>query len=248
MAVSSTPARSGPFVCNGENVQFTFAFMAYAPEHLEVILSDSSGREKVLVLGQHYTVMDISPHGGKVRFVKAPAAGNTITLRRNVPAVQETRLHNQGAFFPEDIERALDLGVMHDQQQDELIERAFKLLPTYEKHIDNSRFHAEAANTARIAAEKTLAAIRTMFSPGKHLSSLGSWLGVPDVIDGGPWTPPGEERDKGFRGESSMPGVYLDLGNRLDGKQVIDGGWRRHRPEVDDVFAHRRVIDLGERE
>ena len=126
MTVSSTTTRAGPYVGNNKATAFSFPFKVYAPEHLAVIQTDPSGRETVLALDQHYTV-SLFATGGKITMVAAPPQGYTITLLRNVPALQETDLQNQGAYFPEDVERSFDLGVMHAQQQDEVIERSIKL-------------------------------------------------------------------------------------------------------------------------
>ena len=128
MTVSSTTTRAGPYLCNDKRTAFPFSFKVYTPEHLEVTQTDLSGRETVLVLNQHYTI-SLLETGGTITMVAAPQRGIRITLRRNVPALQETDLQNQGAYFPEDIERSFDLGVMHAQQQDEAIERSIKLPP-----------------------------------------------------------------------------------------------------------------------
>ena len=68
MTVSSTTTRADLYVGNNQATAFPFPFKVYAPEHLVVIQTDSSGRETVLVLNQHYTVSLLTT-GGKVKLV-----------------------------------------------------------------------------------------------------------------------------------------------------------------------------------
>ena len=181
---------------------------------------------------------------------------------------QEIVLRSQGAYFPEDIERGFDLGVMYDQQQDEVIERCLRLPvsapgrttilgsaidrvhkalifnangdPSLSKTpYEDHAGNAEAAKAAREAAEEAVEVIRRLLAPDGSFPAYGAYLGVPQVIDCGPRMKPG--------------GASLRLGSRFNGKPVINCGRRLDGAAqrsitlgslIDDTTL---ILDLGER-
>jgi len=50
-----------------------------------------------------------------------------VTIIRNAPFTQETDLENQGPYFAETIEAALDIAAMRDQELSERIDRSVKI-------------------------------------------------------------------------------------------------------------------------
>lgn len=132
MTVASEVNRSGPYIGNGVTTIFNYGFKIISEDHLLVIRADSAGNETTLVIDTDYIVSDVgNDSGGAVALLVAPAAGQTITILRNVPIVQETDLENQGAYYAETIEAALDLAAMRDQQLAEKLSRAV-LVPASE--------------------------------------------------------------------------------------------------------------------
>ncbi|MGM4915900.1 hypothetical protein [Tardiphaga sp. 813_E8_N1_3] len=130
MTVPSNVARSGPYTGNGVTTIFNYGFRIVDEGHLTVYLSQDSG-EEILTLGDDYSVSNVGDvAGGHITATVPPTAAQQITILRNVPNTQETDLENQGAFFAETIERALDLGVMRDQQMSERLDRALTVPPT----------------------------------------------------------------------------------------------------------------------
>ena len=271
MTVSSLKNRAGPYEGDDKTKTFSFLFEVYAPKHLKVIQADPSRRETVLDLDQHYTVSLLAT-GGKITMVAAPRRGYTITILRNVPALQETDLQNQGAYFPETVERSLDLGVMHAQQQDEAIERCIKLpasspgqttilaSATERAHkaliwdgkgditVSKTPYEDHAANAeshANAANAAREAAEEVVEDIRQMMSPNGPWVAF------GSWLGVPQIIDCGDRMEPG--GASFNLGDRLDGKQVIDCG-DRFDPStqrriglaslVDDTTY---VLDLGER-
>ncbi|OHV24950.1 hypothetical protein BBJ66_22680 [Rhizobium sp. RSm-3] len=110
---------------------FDYEFKIYAPEHLQVIKTDASGVDSILVLDSDYTVTGVGDDGGgQAIIVPAPATGTKITNLLNVPFTQDTDLENQGAYYAETIERALDLLVMRLQQLKERSARAVTIPPS----------------------------------------------------------------------------------------------------------------------
>ncbi|MCM5557347.1 hypothetical protein [Pleomorphomonas sp. JP5] len=128
MTIASEANRSGPYACNGATTRFPYAFKIYDEAHIRVILTDETGADATLALGTDYVVSGVGDDGGgAVETALAHPAGRQVTLVLNVPFTQGTDLENQGAYFAETIERALDEGVQRDLQLAEEVARAFKL-------------------------------------------------------------------------------------------------------------------------
>lgn len=128
MTVASETNRSGPYMGNGVTTVFNYGFRIVNENHIRVIRANAAGVETTLVIDADYIVSDVGEAaGGQVALTVAPATGTTITILRNVPFVQETDLENQGAYFAETVEDALDLAAMRDQQLAEMLSRAVML-------------------------------------------------------------------------------------------------------------------------
>ena len=131
MTVTSEINRAGPFFGDGAVTVFPFGFRVFHQDHLQVILFETATSvETVLTRGTHYTVSGVgAPSGGSITMLAAPTAGQNITILRRVPFIQDVDLENQGAYYAETIEEALDLAVMRDQQLQEQVSRSVKLPP-----------------------------------------------------------------------------------------------------------------------
>ena len=125
MTVASETARSGPYVGNGSTTQFAYTFRILDASHLTVIKTAVSGADTTLTLTTDYTVDGVgNASGGNVTMVAAPATGEKITILRGVPLTQETDWQNQGPFYAETVEDAVDKLTMAAQQLDERLDRA----------------------------------------------------------------------------------------------------------------------------
>jgi hypothetical protein len=164
MSVSSTIRKAGPFVGNGSQTAYPFAFKVFLTSDLSVVQSISEV-ETTLALGVNYTVtlngdQEAAP-GGTVNMIVAPAAGTLLTLLSSVPATQPVELTNAGGFYPEVLNDALDrLTILH-QQQAEVLGRAVtvpvssSVLP--EDFLINTAMDAAAVATAAAEAAATSA-------------------------------------------------------------------------------------------
>jgi hypothetical protein len=124
MTVASEVNRSGPYIGNGVTRTFNYGFRILDKDHIKVIRAQA-GVETVLVIDADYTVTGVGDaSGGSIAMVNAPTSAQTITNLLNVPFTQEIDLENQGPYFAETIESALDLSVMRDQQMAEVLSRA----------------------------------------------------------------------------------------------------------------------------
>lgn len=128
MTVPSATSKSGPYLCNGSTDVFNYDFRIVDKSHLNVILTDADGAETSLALTTHYTVSDVGEDTGSINLTSAGVAlavtGKKLTILRNPPFTQETDLQNQGAYYAETVEKALDLAVMRDQEIAEKVSRA----------------------------------------------------------------------------------------------------------------------------
>lgn len=129
MTVPTERARSGPYAGNGAAREFAYRFRIDDARHLRV-LSAAGGAESRLELDRDYAVTGVgAPGGGSVVLAAPLAAGAQLTILRDQPLLQELDLENQGPFFAEDLERALDHAAMRDQQLAEGLSRAVTVPP-----------------------------------------------------------------------------------------------------------------------
>jgi hypothetical protein len=117
---------------NGVTTAFPYPFRIYSASDLVVTSTViATGVDTTLVLNTDYTVTGAgSYNGGNVVMTTAPADGTRITVRRVLTVTQGTDLRNQGGYFAETHEDVFDRQTMVDQQQQEEIDRSFKLPDT----------------------------------------------------------------------------------------------------------------------
>ncbi|HID2789694.1 TPA: phage tail fiber protein, partial [Klebsiella pneumoniae] len=116
MTVSTQVSRN-EYTGNGATTQYDFTFRILDKSHLLVQTLDTSESIVTLTLGTDYTVTGVNRYnGGKVVLTSALPAGYKISIERSTPVTQETSIRNQGGFFPEIHEDALDKLTMLVQQ------------------------------------------------------------------------------------------------------------------------------------
>lgn len=127
MTVPSTN-RSQSYPGTGLQTAFPFTFRVPKASDLRVVVTHANGTKDELVAGVGYTVVGIGlPNGGTVTTTAAPIVGDTLTVLREVALTQELDLRNQGPYFAEDVEAALDRSAMADQQIQEQISRSIRI-------------------------------------------------------------------------------------------------------------------------
>lgn len=122
MTISNTTRFAGPFVGNGTASSFGFSFKVFSASDLAVYRTvTSTGIATTLALTTDYTValnadQDSSP-GGTVTLVAGNlASGLTLVIASAVPNTQQVILTNQGGFYPEVLNDALDKATAQVQQ------------------------------------------------------------------------------------------------------------------------------------
>lgn len=130
MTVQTTSSKAGPFLGNGSTLVWNSGFRIDQPADLRVIYTDPDGVDSQLD-GTLYTATGFGDDDGVS--VTYPISGapigatEKITLLRMVSYDQQTSITNQGGFYPQVIERALDRIVYQTQQIAEKLGRAITL-------------------------------------------------------------------------------------------------------------------------
>ena len=134
MTISSTNRKAGPYIGNGTASVFSFAFKVFAAADVEVVkLNVSTTIETVLALTTDYTVtlnqdQNANPGGSVTLVAGVLATGFNLVITSDIANLQPTDLTNQGGFYPDVINTALDRATIQIQQLQEGLDRA-ALLP-----------------------------------------------------------------------------------------------------------------------
>ena len=140
MTVSSEVKRSD-FAGNGSTTAFATGFRFLQNSDVRVILTvDSTSVETVQTEITNYTLTGAGlDAGGTVTMLIAPAIGETLTIKRDVPLTQGTDYVENDNFPAESHEDALDKLTMITQQIQEELDRSLKL-PESETHTANDGY------------------------------------------------------------------------------------------------------------
>tara|TARA_B100000214_G_scaffold124704_1_gene88521 strand:- start:4107 stop:5243 length:1137 start_codon:yes stop_codon:yes gene_type:complete len=140
MTINSTVRKTNLFVGNGNASTFPFTFKVFTVAEIVVVkVTTATSTETTLTLQTDYTVLlnpdQNSNPGGSVTLVSGGVAQNLATgfnliITSDVQPTQGTDLTNQGGFFPEVINDALDKAVILHQQQQEVLDRSIRFALT----------------------------------------------------------------------------------------------------------------------
>ncbi len=177
MTVSSSTRKAGPFSCNGVLTSFPFTFKCFSSDDVRVVFTSTSAVESDLTLTSDYTIslnadQNASP-GGTVETLTAYATGEKITVVSDVDFLQETDIQNQGGFYPEVIENAIDKVTMLVQQVQEQVDRAVKVDVSSELEPEDYLTQASAAATSA-AASASAASASASSASGSAASVAGA--------------------------------------------------------------------------
>lgn len=137
MTVSTASRVAGPYVGNDFNKSFAFSFKVFSVSDVNVITTDAAGKESSLVSGVSVTLnkdQNINP-GGKVTLSTALPRGVLLSITSNIDYYQPVDINNQGGFYPEVINNALDRCVVQIQQLKSVTDRSIRF--PYTDEIDS---------------------------------------------------------------------------------------------------------------
>lgn len=158
MTISSEVRIAGPYPGNGTATTFPFSFKIFQAADLLVVLT-VDGAEQRLSIGADYTVnlnsaQEVSP-GGEVVLNTVLLADQLLTLTSDLQNLQPTQITNQGAFYPDVINQALDRVTILVQQVVEKVSRAVKVPISSSTSPDDliSSLNQSAADAIAAAAD-----------------------------------------------------------------------------------------------
>ena len=123
-----TNVSKAQFNGSGSVGPFTFDFRFFQNSDICAIKASSTGVEMILTEGVDYTLSGAGSYaGGSLTLDSALAAGESLVVIRTLDLTQPTSFRNQGAFYPETHEDALDRLLMLVQQLSESTGRTLKL-------------------------------------------------------------------------------------------------------------------------
>ena len=162
MTINSTTRKTNPLVGNGNTHTYPFAFKVFTDADIVVKkLEDATSTETLLTLGlnnDYIVTLNADQNGNPGGSITLKSGGNNqnlasgfrIVITSAVQSLQGTDLTNQGGFFPEVINDALDKSaILHQQQQDEL-DRSIKF------SLTNTIGSLEITENATARANKVL--------------------------------------------------------------------------------------------
>ena len=131
MTISSTTNRVN-YTGNGATSVYSYTFRIFSKADLKVTRRDTGDAETLLTVDVDYTVSGVGDTAGGTITLTAGnlPSGYKLTIRRIRSLKQETDFRNQGDFYPETHEDALDGLVMQNQAQQDELDRALKLPET----------------------------------------------------------------------------------------------------------------------
>lgn len=113
----STVVNHNDYIGNGVTTSFPYTFRIFTESNLVVEVTDTESVTTTLTLNTDYTVTGAGTYQGGSVLLNTPLDnGFFISIVRHLTPVQETDLRNQGKFFPETHEDALDYLTMLIQQ------------------------------------------------------------------------------------------------------------------------------------
>lgn len=155
----STQTDEVVYTGNGATVEFDFTWPGVESQVKAKRITIASGEELELANPADFTVeMDaigvgLWPTGGVLTTVATLSSDYQLKIYRDPEFTQTLQLRTQGAFRPEDLERAYDLSVMRDLRLESRIEVAEEGLADLDAAIAAAEAAQAAAEAAQTAAE-----------------------------------------------------------------------------------------------
>ena len=128
MTVSNNPVKV-TVLANGAQTVFDYSFLIPAKTQAELLLTDASGNQTTIPASAWSLTGAGDSEGGTFTYPLTGAAltaPSSLTLIRVSPPQQTTKLGNQGPFYQQTVERALDYQTLISQQLAENLSRAFQ--------------------------------------------------------------------------------------------------------------------------
>lgn len=187
----STTANLVVYEGNGASTTFDYDFLIPTAGDVIITYTDTAGTETVLNTAQYSITGLDDDNGGTVTYPLSGspiALGTFLSIRRELPLVQDTDLVNQDGFYPEVVESALDYLTMLVQQVSTLDSQAIRVpeseeapnaLPAAALRANQSLiFDADGQPTVGLASSATISAAMQPVAAAATLVAARTLLGV----------------------------------------------------------------------
>ena len=125
-----TNTRRREYPGNGVTTVFSGPRIFLETQLAAYLVNQATGAVTTLTRGPDYTISSIGFPQSIVTLAVAPTAGLTLLLLRTLPSQQPYSIKNQGAFFADIHEDALDYRAMFDQQMEDALSLALRVPET----------------------------------------------------------------------------------------------------------------------
>ena len=139
--ITTVSRRSAVYIGNGSSTAFSFPFRIFNKSEVSVVVREASQTVAAPLASNLYDVTLNETTGGIVTLKSPLADGAKLVIISNIPYTQELGLLAQGAFNPEDLNRAWDKNCALVQQVFDLASRTARVPEFYEG--DPSKFTEE---------------------------------------------------------------------------------------------------------
>ena len=122
MTISTSNRRAGPYLGDGNQRDFPFAFKVFQAEDVRAYVADAQGNESELAATAYRITLSSNQEnrpGGVLRLTEPLSAGHKMTIISAMAVMQPMVFTNQGGFFPDLLNEALDRLTIYAQQLEE---------------------------------------------------------------------------------------------------------------------------------
>lgn len=126
MTISTSNRRAGPYLGDGNQRDFPFAFKVFSAEDVRAYVADAQGNESELAATAYRITLSSNQEnrpGGILRLTEPLSAGHKMTIISAMAVMQPMVFTNQGGFFPDLLNEALDRLTIYIQQHEEIAAR-----------------------------------------------------------------------------------------------------------------------------
>ncbi|MDD4951005.1 MAG: hypothetical protein PHV85_00520, partial [Desulfovibrionaceae bacterium] len=249
---------------NGRSTDFPVPFLFHAPDHVRAVLRQPNGDAYVdteLVLDTDYMLTGVGNEaGGEMTYPKIGsghsvlAAGEVLTVYRQVPYTQKKEISNTDTLDLEEIENGLDQVVMQTQQLASAIDRCPKYpvatadedmgnVDDYLNEVVTARNEAvsavgdaeDAQAAAETARDEAQAAQAALSLPDIDLAEVGDLLRVNDGKTGYEYASPAEIGADEVKNLLVAEAMRRAVGDAEDGREYLGDGWMDPLADADEV-------------